>query len=482
MLKFLRTKERAKKIIFWILLSLMILAFVLWGAGSYKESAKASDYRGSIFGRRVSSQEFQRIYLSCLNDAKLRFGEAYTQILPLIDLNNQTWVKLILLEHAQKQKIRVSNQEVIRDIADSPAFQKDDKFNPEMYKRIVRYYLNLKPREFEEQTRDNLILRKLFIQTTKDITALEEEVLGAYKRDFEKVEINYLKLEAKDFLPAIQINEEQLKEYFQKNSMQFREPPAVRVEYLGLDYPPEAKDEDREKILKDLDHSYPIIKNAQDFKNITLKDYIHRQSGFFSREETVDDIYSEEFYKYAFSLKENQASPIIDTSKGAYVLKVIQKRDTYTPALEEIKTKVEAALKLEKAKEEARKKIEEYRNNINESLNKKTASDLKEAVKPLNLQVKSTAEFKRGEPIPDIGMAEEIINAAFNLKTGEISPVLAYQDNFFLISQEKFTPIDEAKFKEEKEKYREDLLEKKKQNAFNSLQAQLISQANLTEK
>ena len=79
-------------------------------------------------------------------------------------------------------------------------------------------------------------------------------------------------------------------------------------------------------------------------------------------------------------------------------------------------------------------------------------------------------------------MAEEIINAAFNLKTGEISPVLAYQDNFFLISQEKFTPIDEAKFKEEKEKYREDLLEKKKQNAFNNLQSQLISQANLQEK
>ena len=472
MLKFLRTKERAKKLIFWTLLSLIILAFVLWGAGSYKESAKVSDYRGSIFGRRVSSQEFQRIYLSCLNDAKLRFGEAYNQILPLIDLNNQTWVKLILLEHAGKQRITASNQEVIQDIADSPLFQKDGKFNPEMYKRIVRYYLNLKPREFEEQARNNLILRKLFVQTTKDISLLDEEVLGAYKRDFEKVEINYIQVEAKDFLPQVQISEEALKEYFQKNSLQFKEPPAVKVEYIGLDYPEEAKDEDRQRILQDLDHSYPIIKNAQDFKNITLKDYIHRQTDFFSQEETTDDIYSEEFYKYAFSLKENQASPIIDTSKGAYILKVIQKRDTYIPVLEEIKPKVEAALKLEKAKEGARKKIEEYRG----------ASDLKAAAKALNLRVKTTAEFKRGEPIPDIGMAEEISNAAFNLKPGEISPVLAYQDSFFLISQEKFTPIDETKFKEEKEKYREDLLEKKKQNAFNNLQSQLISQANLQEK
>ena len=153
----------------------------------------------------MSSQEFQRIYLSCLNDAKLRFGEAYNQILPLIDLNNQTWVKLILLEHAGKQKITVSNQEVIQDIADSPLFQKDDKFNPEMYKRIVRYYLNLKPREFEEQTRNNLLLRKLFIQTTKDISLLDEEVLGAYKRDFEKAGINYIQVEAKDFLAQIQI-------------------------------------------------------------------------------------------------------------------------------------------------------------------------------------------------------------------------------------------------------------------------------------
>ncbi len=472
MLKFLRTKERAKKIIFWVLLSLIILAFVLWGAGSYKESAQSSNYRGIIFGRPVSSQEFQRVYLSCLNDAKLRFGEAYNQILPLIDLNNQTWVKLILLEHAKKQKITVSNQEVIQDIADSPLFQKDDKFNPEMYKRIVRYYLNLKPREFEEQTRNTLIIRKLYVQSTKDITVMEEEVLGAYKRDIEKASISYLQLEAKDFLSTVQVSAEELKEYFQKNSLQFKEPPAVKVEYIGLDYPAEAKDEDKQRILKDLDHSYPIIKNAQDFKNITLKDYVLRQTNFFSREETTEDIYSEEFYKYAFSLKENQASPIVNTSKGAYVLKVIQKRDTYIPSLEEIKPKVETVLKLEKAKEAARKKIEEAR----------VAADLKAIAKALNLEVKTTEEFKRGEPIPEIGMAEEIVNAAFNLKTGEISPVLAYQDSFFLISQEKFTPIDEAKFKEEKEKYREDLLEKKKQNAFNNLQSQLISQANLTEK
>ena len=84
-------------------------------------------------------------------------------------------------------------------------------------------------------------------------------------------------------------------------------------------------------MLQDLDHSYPIIKNAQDFKNITLKDYVLRQTDFFPRKETTDDIYSEEFYKYAFSLKENQPSPIIDTSKGAYVLKVIQKERPIYP-------------------------------------------------------------------------------------------------------------------------------------------------------
>ena len=47
------------------------------------------------------------------------------------------------------------------------------------------------------------------------------------------------------------------------------------------------------------------------------------------------------------------------------------------------------------------------------------AADLKAIAKALNLEVKTTEEFKRGEPIPEIGMAEEIVNAAFNLKPGK---------------------------------------------------------------
>ena len=162
---------------------MMVFAFVLWGAGSVKQSSKESNYAGVVFGRRVSNPEFRKIRASCLNDLKFRFGENYNVLLQFVDLNNQAWIKLILLEHAKKQKrFTASNQEVIDEIASNPLFSKDGKFNQDTYGRIIRYFLGTQPREFEEQTRNNLIIRKLYVQATKDAALTDTEVLEAYKK------------------------------------------------------------------------------------------------------------------------------------------------------------------------------------------------------------------------------------------------------------------------------------------------------------
>ena len=375
----LRKKERAKKIIFWIIIGVMVLAFVLWGSGSYKQSLKGRTFAGIIFGRKVAAEEFRKARLSCLNEARLRFGENYRQLLPYINLDNQAWMRLILLEEAKRLHIAAPDQEVIRDITSNPLFHKDGKFNQDTYERITRYFFNTKARDFEEQARSGIIIKKLYQQLTKDVTVSDEELLAAYKKENETISASYFRLEKNDFLEQVKIGDDELKDYYRKNALQFK------------------------------------------------------------------------------------------------------KKDSNITDFQEVKEDIRNTLSQEKAKGEARKKMEEYKNKIDDYLKNNPESDFKEAAKTLGLEVKTTLQFKRGESPTDTQLDEEIRYAAFGLKPGQISGILETSSHFYLIEQDKFTGIDEEKFKQEKETYRKNLLEEKKQRTFNNLAQGIISKSNLQD-
>lgn len=480
MLKVLRKKERAKKIIFWAIIAVMVFAFVLWGAEAYRQKSGA-DYAGIIFGRKVSIPEFRRIYVSCLNEVRLRLGEDYHKLLPLINLNNQAWMKLALLHHAKKLKITAANPEVVRAITANPLFFREEKFNQDTYEKIVRYYFNSSPRAFEEQTRDSLIIKKLYEELTKKVTISDEELLNAYKQEFESLSINYIQLKHEDFTAQVNTEDNELKDYYQKNAIQFKIPPAVKVEYAGREYPENAQEEDKIKIFDEVKALYPKLKSTAQLKDIAQANITYQQTDFFSFYEPIEKIESFEFNKWAFQLREKQTSPIIQTPKGVYVLRVMQKRDSYIPDFQEVKEKVIEALKTDKAKEAAKKQIQEYKNKIDEYIKNNPKANLKEAAKPLGLEVKTTAQFKRGKALKDSDLNQQIQNTAFTLKPGQISDALEADFAYFLIEQEKLVGIDEEKFKEEKETYGKDLLEKKKEAIFNNTLQELMAKAGLRD-
>lgn len=482
MLKILRKKERVKKIIFWILIALMVLAFVLWGTGAYRQKS-GPDYAGVIFGRAVSIPEFRKAYISCLNDARTRWGEDYQKLLPLLDLNNQAWMKLALLHHARKLKITATDDEVVRSISTNPIFFKDGTFSRDTYERIVRYYFQRQPREFEEETRDNLTIKKLFDELTKNVTVSDEEVLSGYKQEFESLSINYVKLKHEDFISEVKPKDDELKDYYQKNALIFKMPPSVMVEYVGKAYPKDAKDEDKIKGLGDIKALYPKIKNAADLKSIADGGIAYGQTGFFSFYEPAGTIESLEFNKWAFQLNEKQTSPAIQTAQGVYVLRVLKKRDSYIPDFTEVKDKVLEALKAEKAKEIAKSRTREYKNKIEAYIKQNPGKGLKEAGKELGLEVKTTEQFKRAKPLGDAdsGINRQIQNIAFSLKTGQISDVLETDTAYFLIEQDTLTGIDEEKFKKEKETFTKDFLDKKKEAIFNQTLQGLMAQSGLID-
>ena len=113
----------------------------------------------------------------------------------------------------------------------------------------------------------------------------------------------------------------------------------------------------------------------------------------------------------------------------------------------------------------AGKKSEEISLNINNGIRAK--KKLENAVKEYGLQVKQTDFIGRDDYVPEIGPAQEFVDTAFSLKIGDISRPLKALHGWVIIQPLEIKPMEEAKFAEEKDKFKETLLAEKKEREFN---------------
>jgi peptidyl-prolyl cis-trans isomerase D len=511
----------------WIIAILVVPAFLLWGSGSVIRSKGNIRFAGTIFGKRISLRDYAQSLSACRNQAKLIYGDKFSDVAEYLNLKEQAWTRLILLYQAKREKISVKDDEVINWIKSSPLFQKDGRFSRSRYNLILQYLLRVQPRKFEEELRDSLKIAKLREAVVREVNVTEDEVKVAYRRKYEKREVSYILIESKDFKEKLTLTEEELKNYYEDNREEFRLPEQVNVEYLNLafdkfkgqvsisdedikDYynthlkefiipSQEAKEKNKEPKYRSLSEVKDNIKSnlifqeakhkAQikasqiiedlidepDFEKIAQKYAVSfGETGFFAPQESIPGVgFSYQFAKEAFELAKDEISEIITTPTGLYIIRLKEKKASYIPSFEEAKTKIEEAVRRIKAKELARKKAEEILPKLKES-------NFEDVAKELSLTIKKSEPFTREGYIPDIGEAPAFSWAAFNLKIGQISKAVSTPKGYCLLRLDNIREIDEKKYTQEKKELKTALLKQKKEQYFQNWLLKLKEEANLS--
>lgn len=179
MLRILRNKKTAKRV--WIGLAVIIIpAFTFWGFSGAFRSKDENSIAGKIFGRKITYVQFRDAITSEKIMARLQFGDKLDEIQQYLDFEPQAWQRMVLLAEAKKRRITAGDKEVIADIQSSPIFQSKGVFNNKAYNDILRYYLRVQPRIFEELIRQNLILAKLYKQVTDNVSLTDEQIKEGY--------------------------------------------------------------------------------------------------------------------------------------------------------------------------------------------------------------------------------------------------------------------------------------------------------------
>ncbi|MEW6409876.1 MAG: SurA N-terminal domain-containing protein [Nitrospirota bacterium] len=149
--------------IFGIVLWLVIISFIVWGAGTIKDQSK--EIIAIIGDYKVTVAEYQESYDRIYNMYKLLYPDGLSEeLVKTLDIKRKALDDIIerrlLLEEAKRRGISVSEGEILHSIMSYPAFQKDGRFDKSIYFRTLEVN-RLTPERFENMQREDLTIEKL---------------------------------------------------------------------------------------------------------------------------------------------------------------------------------------------------------------------------------------------------------------------------------------------------------------------------------
>ena len=329
MLKLLRNRKTAKKI--WIGLAIIIIpAFAFWGFGGAGGDSKEESV-GKIFGRNISSLEFKESLSGVKTLAIMQFGDRLPEVEKYLNLPAQAWERLILLHEAKARRISLKDKEVIDEIRNIPYFQDKNGFNNKLYQEVLRYVLRLQPRIFEEQTRQNLILAKLYQQITGGLKLSDEQIHEEYLKINQELKIDYISSLFSDFTKTINPSDKEIETYFAQNKPMFKEPP-TKDKPAYIPELKEIKDRVKETLIQET--ARERAKNKIDECAQKLKQTEFNQAAascglktastdFFKAGDTIKNLGEARiFWENAEKLKNNLPSGVISNDQGYYIIRL----------------------------------------------------------------------------------------------------------------------------------------------------------------
>ena len=217
--------------------------------------------------------------------------------------------------------------------------------------------------------------------------------------------------------------------------------------------------------------------NPQAFDTIAKQEGLEaKDTPLFKYQQAVPDLgNSETFRNLAFQLSVNSVGGPFTVPKGQAIIQVAEIVPEHNPKLEEIRARVEEDYRAGQSNVLATQKAREF---AAQSRN----GDFAKLAKADKLEVKESKEFTRRDEVEGLGSGLQF-EAAFSLAPGQASDVVSLGQKSVVFRVVSQSPANEAELAAQKDPIREELLEEKRNLAFEiyrqSLKKQLIQSKEL---
>jgi peptidyl-prolyl cis-trans isomerase D len=467
MLSFLR--HHARSWLMSVILGIIIFVFVLY-FGSNRGS-RDTQAIAVVDGKIISEGEFQDEYRKLMDMARLRYGAKLTsEALKEMGLKKMAYDSLlnrqIIISKAADLKVQVSDEELRNMIMSLPALQTDGIFDERKYQQLLRYN-KTSAEDFENMQKINLTANKIEALIRDGIKVSDKEIFDVYALQNQKINVNFVQIAGKDIKKKIIPTQTELENYLKNNGKLFRISEQVKINYLSFasndfaptnisdsdlrDYYNRNKDKYKTKDGKQLQFTEAkgaVIKELRQLRGM--------QTAYIEAKKAHDTIYQEDnFMAYAaknkltvssldffplnkspqefasakdlaatlMDLQKNEISKVIKTDNSYYIVRIVDKKASYLPKLDDIRNEVEKYF------------IESEKQNIAGKEALAILADLKKGdtfdkiIREKGLKINETGLFQPGNIIPKVGVSPEATEALSQLTAQK-----PYADKPFLIN------------------------------------------------
>ena len=466
MLKAFRDNLKYLSWVLWgVILIFVLFVFVDFGAG-VPGGTPPSQAAATLGRQAVSYGEFERSYRQAEDFYRRAYGQQFTaeltrQIgLPLQVLDGLIADKIVL-EEARRMGLKVTDEEVRRQILQQPGFQDlDGSFiGQEVYNDILRSN-GYRPGEFEATVRSQLLTGKVREVLSENLYVSDDEIADAYREGVERAKIRFVELPADRFAAEVKLTEADLHEYFESHRRDYRIPEQRVVDYLLLEpsllratlaideeeirayydeHVDEFREEERvharhillkvdrersdEEAVRQLEAIRRRIEAGEDFAALASQVSEDPGSksrggelGFFGRGQMI-----REFEEAAFSAAPGDLVGPVLTNFGYHLIEVLDRREAGRRPLEEVRERIRDQLLSLRATSLAESRAQELAERI-----EREGLDAPEQMRALadteeGITFHTTPPFGREDNVSGIGRATAFSVAAFELEPGKVS-------------------------------------------------------------
>jgi peptidyl-prolyl cis-trans isomerase D len=451
-------------------LALVVLAFIALYFPSFIDTgngttiASSSDVVASVNGKDIKGVDFQRRYQSQIQAYQQQYGGGVNeQLLRQLGIDQQILQQMVdeqaALTEAERQGIKVSDEELAQQIFSIPGLQENGRFIGEQkYEQLLAAQQPpMTKAEFEENLRRSMMIDKLRAALTDWMAVSDPDLEREYKNRNEKAKLQVVALTADKFRDKVTVTDADIASYYDAHKAEYRKGEQRKIRYLLID-----RDQLRAKTTispQDVENYYNS--NVQQFQtpeqvrasHILLKTDGKNEADVRKQAEDIlkqakapgadfaalakkyseDDGSKEnggdldyfpkgrmvpEFEQAAFSMQPGQISDLVKSQFGFHIIKVVDHKPASTRSLDEVRAQIQETLSNQRVDQQ----ITDRTRDLDARITK--PSDLDTIAKESGVTVAESGFFARDEPVPGLGPAPELVNAAFTQKDGTVSNAL----------------------------------------------------------
>ncbi len=486
-------------------LFLVVVTFIAFYATDFVDTptstiagaASPNEVVAEIEGRPLTAGEFQRRYLTQMQAYQTAYGgNVNEQLLRQLGIEQQILQQMVdeqaALAEAERQGIRVSDEELAQQIFAIPGLQENGQFIGEArYEQLLRSQRPpMTKGDFEANLRRSMMIDKLRAALTDWMAVAEPELEREYKLRNEKVKLQVVALTADRFRDQVAVTDQDIEAYFNQRQAEYRIGEQRKIKMLLIDRdaarakvnitPAEAETyyknnlqqyttpeqvrashilfqtqgKDEAAVQKQAEEILKRARAGEDFAALA-KQYSEDEGSkvnggdldYFARGRMVP-----EFEQAAFNAQPGTITDLVKSQFGFHIIKVVDKRAGSTTALDGVRAQIQDTLAWQRVDQQLAAQSRTLADRIN------TPADLDAVAKENGLTVVDSGFFQRGEPVPGLGAAPAVSASAFTLEDNAVSDALnSPRGPVFITVAEKRDPYV-PKLDEVKERVREDVI------------------------